>query len=411
MSSNDLRPIVQKYGGTSVGSIDRIKAVAERVKESVGSGRRIAVVVSAMSGETNRLVDLVNQVNPATNRRNYDMAVAAGEQVSAALVAAALDGLGCQARALLAHQLGIFTSSMHSKARIHGIACDKLYAAWDRGEIPVVAGFQGVTQDLEITTLGRGGSDTSAVALAVALGAEYCEINTDVDGVYTTDPRIVPEARLIKRMDFETALEMAAMGSKVLHSRSVEIGAKYKMPIIVRHSFNSDPNIGTHVMAYSEQDKLEAPVVSGITLDRNVVKISIDGLGVPGVSLAEIFAEIAKADVNVDVIIHNHSPALARRRVGFTIGSGDRAKALEALTNYLRDKNSVEIHTEEGLAKLSVVGLGMISHPGVASRVFATLSDAGVDVLMVSTSEIKISCVIPAEAADTGVQVLHREFI
>lgn len=407
------RPIVQKYGGTSVGSLERIDAVAKRVADQYRAGyKKIAIVVSAMSGETNRLVDLVNGINARTSLRNYDMVVAAGEQISVALMAAALEKHGIPSKAFLGYQLGIVTDNFHSKARIEKIECAKLYQCWEEDAIPVVAGFQGVTGDLEITTLGRGGSDTSAVALAVALDAAFCEINTDVDGVFTADPRIVPEARLVEEIDFEVALEMASLGSKVLHSRCVELGAKYHMPIVVRNTFKPNDQARTFIMNFSTERKLEAPIVSGVTLDKNVVRISLHNLPARGGIIGSAFEVIASNGVNVDIIVHNRSNDSDRMRVGFTIGNADLLRTKEILERWtLEKKLGAYIEVEEGLSKVSVVGLGMQSHPGVASRVFSVLEDAGIALHMISTSEIKISCVIGEKEGEVAARALHKEFV
>lgn len=405
------RPIVQKYGGTSVGTLERIDLVAQRIAEQYKSGfRKMAIVVSAMSGETNRLVELVSGINPRTSPRNYDMAVSAGEQVAVALLAAALEKHGIPSHGFLGYQLGIRTDGFHSKARIHDIDCSKLHDCWSRAVIPVVAGFQGVTEDLEITTLGRGGSDTSAVALAVALEAAFCEINTDVDGVYTADPRYVPKARLVEEMDFEVALEMASLGSKVLHARCVELGAKYNMPIIVRNSFTPNDHQRTFIMSFNSQRKLEAPVVSGVTLDRNVVRISLQEVPAQHGLIASAFETIAESGVNVDIIVHNRSADTMR--IGFTIGSADLLRTQDTLARWSEQHGGgSRIDVEKGLAKVSVVGLGMQSHPGVASRVFTVLEKEGIAIHMISTSEIKISCVVNERDADNAARALHDAFI
>ena len=407
------RPIVQKYGGTSVGTLQRIDSVAKRVAEQYHSGlRNIAIVVSAMSGETNRLVELVSGINEKASLRNYDMVVAAGEQVSVALMAAALEKHGIPSHAFLGYQLGIFTDDFHSKARIQSIDCSKLYRCWEANIIPVVAGFQGTTGDLEITTLGRGGSDTSAVALAVALDAAFCEINTDVDGVFTADPRSVPQARLVEEMDFEAALEMASLGSKVLHSRCVELGAKYNMPIVVRNTFQPNEHQRTFIMNFTPERKLESPVVSGITLDKNVVRLSLHNLPVRGGLIGSAFEAIAAQGVNVDIIVHNRSSDSDTMRVGFTIGTTDLPRTRELLERWSAEKKlGAYVEVETGLSKVSVVGLGMQSHPGVASRVFTTLEDAGIAIHMISTSEIKISCVVSEKEGDNAARTLHSEFL
>lgn len=408
------RPIVQKYGGTSVGSVARIDDVARRVKRTIEAGHhQVAVVVSAMSGETNRLVDLMRQVNDRAPARAYDMAVAAGEQVSVALLAAALEKIGIEGVPLLAYQLGILTDRFHARARIQSIKTDRLIDCWRQNQVPIVAGFQGVTEDLDITTLGRGGSDTSAVALAAALDAAFCEINTDVDGVFTADPRVVPTARLLPKMDYEVALEMAALGSKVLHPRCVELGAKYQLPLIVRNSFKPDDARSTCVMSNTSNNNLESPVVSGVTVDRNVVKITLDGIqDGPGV-IARIFSDIAKAGINVDIIVHNHGEK-GNQRLGFTTEATETRLVVETLEKLFRSTSSygdVVLNTEGELAKVSIVGVGMRSHPGVAGQMFKALADQMIPIKMISTSEIKVSCVVPAELGDFAAKACHAIFI
>ena len=413
-SSGD-RPIVQKYGGTSVGTVERIRHIARRIARQVESGhQKIAVVVSAMAGETNRLVDLINEVNPGAMGRNYDMAVAAGEQVSVALMAAALEHEGLMAKGFLAYQLGIFTDNFHARARIKSIATDQLFQCWDRGQIPVIAGFQGVNENNDITTLGRGGSDTSAVAIAVALDAAFCEINTDVDGVFTADPRFVKDAKLQHHQDFQVALEMASLGSKVLHSRCVELGAKYQMPIIVRNSFKPDQHDRTIIMSFSESQRLEAPVVSGITVDKKVARISLEGLPKGFSVISHIFKMIAELGINVDVIVHNKSGEDDKSKLGFTVNEGDVAKTTDVLQKWANDlgpSRTIKIKSEGNLAKVSAVGLGMQSHSGVASKYFEVLSDNDIEIKMVSTSEIKISGIVDALHADRAAGLLHSAFI
>jgi len=403
--------IVQKYGGTSVGTVERVQAIAERVSRQHRQGlRRIAIVVSAMAGETNRLVDLVKRVNPHAAPEHYDVAVAAGEQVSVGLMAAALEGQGIGAMPFLGYQLGIRTDGLHSKARIRSIDTEKIMACWAQDRIPVVAGFQGVTDSLEITTLGRGGGDTSAVALAVALAADFCEINTDVNGVYTADPRVVPEARLIERMDYETALELSALGSKVLHSRCVELGAKYKLPLIVRSTFDPEEGRSTKIMSFGEKESLEAPVVSGVTSDSNVARVSVQGLKKGFSDIAELFERVAAAGVNVDIIVHDHDSQASG--VAFTVSRGDLERAVGVIEDMKAQKRLTEltVATSNDVSKVSAVGLGMTSHSGVASRVLSTLEKKGISLMMISTSEIKISCVVPQKDEKLAVQELHRAF-
>ena len=408
------RPVVQKYGGTSVGSVEKIKALAQRIKRLHVSGiKKIAIVVSAMSGETNRLVALVEETNPEASRKNFDMAVAAGEQVSVALLASALEAEGLRSEGFLAFQLGIKTDDLHARARIQEIAATKIFAAWQDDIIPVIAGFQGVTSSGAITTLGRGGSDTSAVALAVALDAGFCEINTDVDGVYTADPRIVKEARLNPLMDFETALEMASLGSKVLHPRCVELGAKYSMPIVVRNSFKSDQSARTIIMNFNEKQKLEAPVVSGVTAVKDVARMTLQHLPRGGTVLADIFKLLAEKGINIDIIVQNLTEGSDAMRLGFTLERSQLTKARSAIEQWLKTSahSGAQIESEEKLAKVSIVGLGMQSHPGVASRCFSLLSSEGIDIKMISTSEIKVSCVIEEGQVEKACQALHEGFL
>jgi aspartate kinase len=414
--------IVQKYGGTSVGTTDRIKDVAQRIARQYREGwTKQAIVVSAMTGETNRLVALVQAINPNPPAKAYDMAVASGEQVSVALMVAALAAEGIPAEPFLGQHLGIVTDSFHSKARIRHINREPIDSCWTRGVIPVVAGFQGVTEDLSITTLGRGGSDTSAVALAIAVNAAFCEINTDVDGVFTCDPRVVPEAKLIESMDFETALEMASLGSKVLHPRCVELGAKFSMPIIVRNTFTPDNHRRTKIMSQqqfrADDQHLEEPNVSGVTLDRDVAKITLIGLPQSPRVISGLFTAVAEAGVNVDIIVQNQIESASgspTTQLGFTTSVGESARAVSAVEHYLAQQTSMaecRILCEKNLAKVSVVGVGMRSHPGVAAATFEALSQNQIAINMVSTSEIKISCVIDGLNADKACQALHRTFI
>lgn len=397
-----------------MGSPQKIQKIAARIAHQSKLGwRRIAVVVSAMSGETNRLVGLVKEVNPTASSRSYDMAISAGEQVSVGLMAAALEAEGLEVVPLLSYQLGIRTDNDHSRARILSIDAEKIPAIWKAGKIPVVAGFQGVTSDSEITTLGRGGSDTSAVALAVALSASFCEINTDVAGVFTTDPRMVPSATLIDSLDFEVALEMASLGSKVLHPRCVELAAKYAMPLVVRDTFDENTSRRTVIMDFSKgsigKEGLEAAKVSGITLDKDVAKITLRGVSVAGGNLARIFSEIARAGINVDIIVHNASEGKSALEVGFTLPGPDVPRAVRAVESL--GLEAVTIETRTGLAKVSAVGVGMRSQQGVAAQFFEALRAKGIDILMISTSEIKISCVVAMPDAETAVTVLHASFL
>ncbi len=408
--------VVQKYGGTSVGSVERIQKIAKRVAEQHREGfTKIAVVVSAMAGETNRVVELVHQVNPRASATHYDLAVATGEQVSSALMAAALEAEGVGAQAFLPYQIGLLTDGLHAQARVRSIETEKIEACWRDGKIPVVPGFQGINEENEVTTLGRGGSDISAVALAVVLKAHFCEINTDVDGVYTADPRVVKTARLVEVLDYETALEMAALGSKVLHSRCVELGAKYQMPIVVRNSHGGDEGEErkTVIMNYSAQSALEAPVVSAVSLDTNVAKISLTGMSKHTRAISGVFEAVAKAGINVDIIVQNLLANKTTMRVGFTILENDLSRALEVIESLRQKEEYKGMHASSrtDLAKVSVVGLAMRSYAGVASRVFETLAQKGIDILMISTSEIKISCVVPQDMGKLAAQALHEAFL
>lgn len=406
---------MQKYGGTSVGDPSRIRAVAARVGRYHRQGwKKLALVVSAMSGETNRLVALIKEVNPNAKPRtkSYDMAVAAGEQVSVGLMCEALEAEGIPAEPFLAYQLGIVTDSEHGQAKIQSIRTAELEQCWNAGIVPVVAGFQGVTTSFRITTLGRGGSDTSAVALAAALQAGFCEINTDVPGVFTADPRYVPGARLIEKMDYESALELAALGGKVLHSRCVELAAKHRVPLVVRSSFDLDDARRTQIMNFHEDSALESPVVSGITLDENVAKVS--AVGIPGnEAISAIFSEVAQRGINVDIIVHDHQVEGSVNRVGFTVSREDLDAATKAIetVRQMPGMESIRITNQSELAKVSAVGLGMKSHSGVAQRVFQTLAKAGVEILMISTSEIKISCVVRITDGKRAAQLLHDAFL
>lgn len=405
--------IVQKYGGTSVGSVERIRAIASRVARQYRDGlTRNAIVVSAMAGETNRLVALVKGVNSNASDLAYDMALAAGEQVSVGLVAAALEREGLKALPLLGYQLGILTDEAHSRARIRSIRREVIEDAWRAGAIPVVAGFQGVTPDNAITTLGRGGSDTSAVALAVALKADFCEINTDVDGVYSADPRVVKEARHLPRLNYETALEMAALGSKVLHPRCVEVAAKNRLPLIVRNSFDPEEARRTLIMELTPQELLESPVVTGVTTLKGVARVTVEGFDLKSPVLRDLFAKIATAGINVDVIVHDLHGAGSSQSVGFTVPEDEVAKTLSAVES-LRDLpgyGGLRAASETGLAKISAVGVGMSSHFGVASRFFSVLEAQEIPVRMVTTSEIKISCVVAEPLVDKAARALHSEF-
>ncbi len=404
-----MQPIlVHKYGGTSVGTVSKIWHVAERTQRfHRAKTPRIAVVVSAMSGETNRLVNLVRETNPAATGSCYDLAVASGEQVSVALVGAALEKVGLKPALFLSYQLGILTDENHSKARIKSIAVEKIFAAWNQGLVPVVAGFQGINDLGGITTLGRGGSDTSAVALAAALGAESCEINTDVDGVYSCDPRIVSNAKHIAKMDFATALEMAALGSKVLHPRCVELAWKYDIPLIVRNTFSPDDHRRTYIMK-NAYENLEAPIVSGVTLEKDVVQYQVEAKNLSVPLLGFLFQHLAKENINVDIIVKGISAA--KETLGFTVGATDKS-ATENILKEMQAKDFIDFEHWQNLSKVSIVGVGMHSHSGVASQTFLVLEKAQIKVSMISTSEIKISCVVTQKDGEKACKILHESFI
>ncbi|HEX9444203.1 MAG TPA: aspartate kinase [Candidatus Binatia bacterium] len=398
--------IVQKYGGTSVGSAERIKNVARRVVAAKQAGGDLVVVVSAMAGETNRLVGLAQQICEAPDERERDVLLASGEQVSTALLALAIKALGHKARSLLAHQVRIQTDKAYGKARIKSIDSTRVLQAVQDGEIVVVAGFQGVDDDDNITTLGRGGSDTSAVAIAAALGAGSCEIFTDVEGVFTTDPNICPAARKLDRISYEAMIEMASMGAKVLQIRSVELGMKFKVPIHVRSSFNEAE--GTWVT--EEDPTMDELLVSGVTYDKDEAKITL--LGVPdrpGLA-AQIFGPIAEANIVVDMIIQNASAA-GTTDLTFTVPKADYKKALAVVESMAGSIQARGVTVDPKIAKVSIIGVGMRTHAGVAARMFQVLSKEGVNIEMISTSEIKVSVVIDEGNMERAVKALHKAFI
>jgi aspartate kinase len=398
--------IVQKYGGTSVGDVDRIRHVAKRVRRYVDDGHQVVVVVSAMSGETNRLVGLGEEIGGATAReREMDVLTASGEQVSIALVSLALHNEGLRATSFLAHQIPIRTDTAHGRARIEDIQTDRLHAVLDEPGIPVVAGFQGVDIDGNITTLGRGGSDTSAVALAAALRADECEICTDVDGVYTTDPRVVENARRLNEITFEEMLELASLGSKVLHPRSVEFAGRYKVPLRVMSTFVDGP--GTLITM--EKESMEQPLVSGIAHARDEAKITIAGVpDIPGIA-SRILGPVGRANVEVDIIVQN-TGADGLTDFTFTVKRQDFDRAIKLLQPVVNDIKARDISGDNEIAKVSIVGVGMRSHAGVATRMFDCLASENINILMISTSEIKISVVVAERYMELAVRALHSEF-
>ncbi len=399
--------VVQKFGGTSVADSERLRHVAQTVKRHVDRGERIAVVVSAMAGQTNRLVGWVDDVaGPLADMAEYDVVVASGEQVTSGLLALALQSLGVPARSFLGWQLPFVTDGRHGKARIDRIDGEPILAALARGEVAVVPGFQGVTADGRITTLGRGGSDTSAVALAAALRAERCDIFTDVDGVYTTDPRIVPRARKLERVTYEEMLEMASLGAKVLQTRSVALAMQYAVPVQVLSSFEDKP--GTFVVA--DDPMMEHQLVSGITYSRDEAKVTLIGVADrPGVAAA-IFGPLAAANVNVDMIVQSVSPDGESTDLTFTVSEGDLARARDVLDAIARDLGCERVDADKDVVKISVVGVGMRSHAGTAHRMFQVLAEKGINIRAISTSEIKISVLIPEEYTELAIRALHTAY-
>jgi aspartate kinase len=397
--------IVQKYGGTSVGNIERIHRVADRVEQTQRQGHQVVVVLSAMSGETDRLIKLAHEATANPDDRELDMLLSTGERVTIALLAMELRGRGLNARSFTGRQVGIITDSAHTKARIARVTADRLREALSKGVIPVVAGFQGINEQSDVTTLGRGGSDLSAVALAAALKADRCIIFTDVDGVYTADPNIVPAARRIDKISYEEMLEMASLGAKVLQTRSVEFAAKFNVPVEVNSSFKE----GKGTLVTKEDADMEAVAVAGVTGDRNQAKITIVGVpDKPGIA-ARIFVAVAQAHINVDMIIQNMSQA-ALTDLSFTVPRADLKKAVSIVQDVAKDIEAKSVSVTEAIAKVSLIGVGMRSHSGVASKMFEVLSKEGINIMMISTSEIKISCVIDEKYLELAMRALHSAF-
>jgi aspartate kinase len=398
--------LVQKYGGTSVGSIDRIKHVAAKVAAAKRAGHDLVVVVSAMAGETNRLIALAHEVSEQPDEREKDVLLASGEQVSVALLSLALKELGQPARSYLGHQVRIETDNAYGKARILSIDSTKIVQALKAGEIVIVAGFQGVDEDDNITTLGRGGSDTSAVALAAFLSAGACEIYTDVDGVFTTDPGICPDARKLQRISYEEMIELASTGAKVLEIRSVEFAKKFSVPVHVRSTFSEVE--GTWLVA--EEESMTDVLVSGVACDKNEAKITLVRVpDRPGLA-AQIFGPIADAHIVVDMIIQNASED-GTTDLTFTVSKADHKKARAIVESVLPALHAKGIRVDTDIAKVSVVGVGMRTHAGVAAKMFQVLAQEGINIEMISTSEIKISVVIDAKYTELAVRVLHEAFI
>lgn len=399
--------IVEKFGGTSVGSVERINAVADHLLKKHQSGEKLVVVVSAMSGETNRLIGLANDITSKPSDREMDVLVSTGEQVTIALLSMALQERGNDARSYTGGQVTIKTDNVHSRARILDIDGAKILEDLNKGRIVVVAGFQGIDELGNITTLGRGGSDTTAVAVAAAIKADECRIYTDVDGIYTTDPRVVPNARRLESITAEEMLELASLGAKVLQTRSVEFAGKYKVPLRVLSSFKEGP--GTLITYENEESSVEAPLISGIAFQRDEAKLTIRGIpDHPGVA-HQVLGPISDAHINVDVIIQNAS-AKGLTDLTFTVGRSDYDRCLEILQTLVTKLGARDVKGDNTIAKVSIVGVGMRSHTGIANTMFGTLADKGINIQMISTSEIKVSVIIEEVMMEEAVQALHDAF-
>ena len=398
--------IVQKFGGTSVADLDRIRAVAQRVKQEVDAGHQVAVVVSAMAGTTNQLVAWARDIGPLHDAREYDTIVASGEQVTVGLLAIALQNIGIDARSWLGWQIPFHTDGVHSAARIEHIDTASIAERLDKGQVVVAAGFQGISPEGRITTLGRGGSDTSAVALAAALEANRCDIYTDVDGVYTTDPRIMPKARKLNHVTFEEMLEMASAGAKVLETRSVAMAMRHNVNLQVRSSFTSDE--GT--MVVDEDNDMEKQKISGIAYSRDEAKVTLVGLpDKPGIA-ATIFEKLAENHINVDMIVQSASPDKSRTDITFSVGALNAEKAVACLKTIDSDLEYKDIVSDPDVAKVSIIGTAMRSQPGIAKTMFAILAEKGINLHVISTSEIKISVLIDADYTELAVRSLHDAF-
>ncbi|MCG6504320.1 aspartate kinase [Kingella pumchi] len=399
--------IVQKYGGTSVGSVERIKNVAKRVAKARAEGHDVVVVVSAMSGETNRLVALAQEIQEIPDPREFDVILSTGEQVTIGLLAMALKSIGVEAKSYTGWQVALKTDNAHTKARIEDIDDAKMRADLQDGKVVIVAGFQGVSGNGDITTLGRGGSDTSAVALAAALKADECQIYTDVDGVYTTDPRVVPEARRMETVTFDEMLELASLGSKVLQIRSVEFAGKYKVRLRVLSSLTEGGD-GT-LITFEEDPNMERAIVSGIAFDKNQARINVRGVpDKPGIAY-QILGTVADANIEVDMIIQNVGTE-GTTDFSFTVPRNDYKKALEVLQALQHTIGAQEVSGDDTVCKVSIVGLGMRSHVGVASKMFRALAADSINIQMISTSEIKVSVLIDEKYMELATRVLHKEF-
>ena len=399
--------IVQKYGGTSVGSAERIKNVAKRVAQTRAEGHDVVVVVSAMSGETNRLVALAHEMQEFPDPREMDVVLATGEQVTIGLLAMALKNIGVDAKSYTGWQVAVQTDNAHTKARIDHIDGDKIHADLKAGKIVIVAGFQGITAEGDISTLGRGGSDTSAVALAAALKADECQIYTDVDGVYTTDPRVVPEARRMSTISFEEMLELASLGSKVLQIRSVEFAGKYQVRLRVLSSLQEGGE-GT-LITFEEDENMEKAVVKGIAFDKNQARINVRGVSdKPGIAY-QILGAVADANIEVDMIIQNVG-AEGTTDFSFTVPRGDYRQTLDLMNGLKESLGAAEVNGDDTVCKVSIVGVGMRSHSGVAATMFRSLAEEGINIQMISTSEIKVSVLIDEKYMELATRVLHKAF-
>ena len=397
--------LVQKYGGSSVANVERIKRVAARIVKTKNAGNRLVVVVSALGDTTDDLITLAHEITKQPSEREMDMLLSTGEQVSVALLAIAIQALGVKAVSFTGPQVGIITDQFHTKARILGINTGRIRKALKDGNVAIVDGFQGKTVSEEITTLGRGGSDLTAVALAQALGAKQCEIYTDVDGIFTADPRVVPDARKIDQISYDEILELASLGAKVMHSRSVEVGKKFNVPIYVRHSAHE----GEGTLITKENKKMEEVLVSGVALTEDEAKLTIFSVpDQPGVA-AKIFARLAKANINIDMIIQNKTQTNTTD-ISFTVFKNELVQALAVVKEVARDLGAKQTACDENIAKVSVVGLGMRSHSGIASRMFAALAAKKINIQMISTSEIKISCVVDGDRGQDAIRAIHKEF-
>ncbi|MBI1182473.1 MAG: aspartate kinase [Alphaproteobacteria bacterium] len=398
--------IVMKFGGTSVADMDRIRNVANKVKREVDDGNQVAVVVSAMAGVTNQLVAWVSEASTLYDAREYDSVVATGEQVTSGLLALTLQNMGVGARSWLGWQVPVRTSAAHGSARIQEIETDELIRRLDSDEVVVIAGFQGIAADGRIATLGRGGSDTTAVAFAAALQADRCDIYTDVDGVYTTDPRIVAKARKLDKITYEEMLEMASLGAKVLQTRSVELAMRFKVPVQVRSSFTDEP--GT--MVVDEEQIVEQADISGIAYTSDEAKITVQGVADrPGVS-AGIFGPLAEANINVDMIVQNVSADGTKTDLTFTVPHADLARSVKVLSELKEHLGYADVTTDPDVVKVSVIGVGMRSHAGIASRMFAALANEGINIQVISTSEIKISVLIASRYTELALRALHSAY-